>query len=283
MNKHGYTKFQLLGHGAYAKVYLVKKDNIKYALKQVDETDPFIYKITMNEINILKHCDHHTVPHYTCHFTSRDYLYLIMEYSNGTDLSALLNQQYYHCFSQSQVLYYADAILLGIAYLHSEGITHCDLKLENVLVNKNNQIKIIDYNLSVFNSQAIEVITYNDCQVMRPSNKLKGFNGTIEYLAPEIVNEQDYTCMIDFWSFGIIIYELLYGETPFQMPHEDAVIKKIKLGLYQLKKRTLLDELLHDNTLDLITKLLKYKATERLGYLGDYQEIRDHPFFNKND
>src|SRR5438445_1500275 len=238
MEKHGYIKCGKIDSGAYASIYLVKKDNIFYVSKEINENNDMLYQLTMNEINILKHCQNPLIPYYKEHFKSKNNLCLIMEHC-GTDLLQLLKTQYYGCFSQLQLLYYAKHILSGLSYLHSQGITHCDIKLENVLVNKLDEIKIIDYNLSIFEPLAVESIYFNKKQITRPNNKISGYCGTIEYIAPEVINNQEYTYMVDWWAFGILIYELLYGVTPFNNQHENNIKRNITSGAYQLKDETL--------------------------------------------
>ena len=288
MDKQGYKKLSILGYGAFAKVYLVKKEEQKYAMKEIENIESFFNK-AMIEINILKHCHHINIPYYNNHHIFTKYIYVILEHCNGLDLWELLQKQYHHCFSISQTLHYVKQILEGLIYLHSQGIIHRDLKLENILTTKSNIIKIIDYNLSTFDVNAIKTISFikpysKEHGVVTRSNKiLTGVYGTPEYLAPEILNSLPYTDMVDWWAFGIMIYELIYGQTPFTCVSYEQMLNKIKLGYFELLPMTLAGEEVNDITKDIIIKLLNQQNDKRLGFIGGGEEIKDHFFFNTHN
>jgi serine/threonine protein kinase len=280
-----YKKLSLLGYGSFGRVYLVSKDNQFYALKQIQTNSQSVIDKIINEINILKYCQHGTIPTLFYYHQKNNLYSLIMEHG-GRDLYEFLNEQYYHCFSEASTKCYMSQIREGIAYLHTHGIIHRDLKLENILISNTHDIKIIDFNLSIFDTEKIETVTFikpysqTQSQVTRSNKILTGIYGTPEYLAPEMIQLLDYTCMIDWWSFGIIIYELLYGQTPFYHDDDEVMIAKITQGYFQLPQLTLLGEELKETTLDIIKKLLILNVNQRLGYLGGGEEIKDHPFFN---
>jgi serine/threonine protein kinase len=210
-------------------------------------------------------------------------LWIIMDYYQY-DLYDLLCNQVNNLFLEKHVKYISSCILHGITYLHSQGIIHRDIKLENILLDNTGNIKIIDYNLSSYEPSKIEektFITPNSnikIQIKLPTTILDNFTGTVEYLAPEIIKGKYYTFMIDWWSFGIMLHELFYGITPFDGDTQYDVIDNIKnFKLYTSPEISLSD--ISSIGKNLIQNLLKKNPNHRLGYNGGGVEIKDHPFY----
>lgn len=116
-------------------------------------------------------------------------------------------------FSETTVKFYAAQLVLALGYLHSKGIVHRDLKLENILVDQNGYIRLIDYGLA---------------KMLKEGEKSNSFCGTPEYLAPEMVSSIGHDKAVDWWAVGIIMYEMLIGVTPFFNRNREMLLTKIR-------------------------------------------------------
>ncbi|XP_030233598.1 ribosomal protein S6 kinase alpha-2 isoform X3 [Gadus morhua] len=163
-------------------------------------------------------------------------------------------------FTEEDVKFYLAELALALDHLHSLGIIYRDLKPENILLDEDGHIKITDFGLS---KEAIE----ND-------KRAYSFCGTIEYMAPEVVNRRGHTQSADWWSFGVLMFEMLTGSLPFQGKDRKetmALILKAKLGMPQF---------LSPEVQSLLRALFKRNPTNRLGAGPDgVEEIKQHRFF----
>lgn len=152
--------------------------------------------------------------------------------------------------------------------LHLKGIAHRDLKLENVLVDDKGYLKVIDYGLAKI---------YKDDEVSH------SFCGTPEYIAPEMLNGTGHDMSVDWWAVGILLYEMMFGVTPFFNRNKHVLQSKIKNSkvVFPDKSRYVIEY--SAECVDLITSLLNKKREERLGFNGGAQEIISHPFFKDLD
>lgn len=290
MNKINYKTKTFLTSGAFSDVYLLNtEDDNKYVMKKTKKYGDYVnIKKTLLEIDILKACNNNYIPKIHYAYESKSHIYIIMDYYQY-DLYDLLCNQENNLFFEKQVKYISSCILHGITYLHSQGIIHRDIKLENILLDDMGNIKIIDYNLSSYEPSKIEEKTFISpysnikIQIKLPTSIFNNLIGTVEYLAPEIIKGKYYTFMIDWWAFGIMLHELFYGITPFhgETPHD--VIDNIKnFKIYTSPEISLSD--ISSSGKNLIQNLLKKYPNIRLGYNGGGDEIRDHPFYlNIND
>jgi serine/threonine protein kinase len=132
-------------------------------------------------------------------------------------------------------------MVMAIGYLHSKGIVHRDLKLENILVDQKGYIKIIDYGLA---------------KMLKDTEEATSFCGTPEYLAPEMVTQQGHDKAVDWWAIGVLMYEMLIGVTPFFNKNKNMLLTKIKNSkvIFPDRKKYKIDY--SDDLMDLITKLL---------------------------
>lgn len=125
-------------------------------------------------------------------------IHFVMEFVKGGELYKIYQSK--KRFNEKVVRFYAAQLVLAIGYLHSKGIVHRDLKLENILVAENGYIKIIDYGLA---------------KILKNNEEATSFCGTPEYLAPEMLTKESYDKSVDWWAVGILMYEMLIGVTPF--------------------------------------------------------------------
>lgn len=195
-------------------------------------------------------------------FQSDARLYFVMPFINGGELYKIFQEQ--KRFPEAVVKFYATQIIIGIGKLHDKGIMHRDLKLENIMVDSTGYIKIIDYGLA---------------KMLQSDELATSYCGTPEYLAPEMINHAGHDKTVDWWSVGILIYEMLIGVTPFFNKNRQVLMSKIKHSRIVFPDRRQYRISYSDEVVDLISKLLKKNKEERLGASSDAAEILAHPWF----
>jgi MAP/microtubule affinity-regulating kinase len=207
-----------LGKGSYATVKLAihKINKNKYAIKIYSKEtllDPQKRSTVHNEINILKQLDNVNVMKLYEVIDTHKYLYLVMEYINGISLLETIKQDKKHYFEESRAIKIFIQIVKGIIYCQSKNICHRDIKLENILLIKDDNVKIIDFGFAVKTTKE----TYQ-----------KLFCGTPSYMAPEIVNKEKYIAQYsDIWSLGVLFFAMLYGRFPFRAKQQEELFAKI--------------------------------------------------------
>ena len=207
-----------LGKGSYAvvKLALHKTTKNKYAIKIYSKyalIDPQKRNTVKNEINILKQIDNENVMKLYEVIDTPSNLYLVLEYINGISLLDIIKNEKYHFLKEQRAKKIFLQVVKGISYCHKKNIFHRDIKLENILVLKDDTIKIIDFGFGVKCNRD----TYQ-----------KLFCGTPSYMAPEIVKKEKYiACYSDIWSLGVLFFAMLYGIFPFKGKDEDDLFEKI--------------------------------------------------------
>ena len=278
MELFNFNKIKLLGKGASAEVYLVKEidTEVKYAMKVSEKVTGRATK----ERDILKALDHPFIIPLIYNFQDDDRIYMILPHCERGDLYGYMKKREGSCFTKAEVKYYASCILLAIQYLHFMGIVYRDLKLENILLLSSGRIILTDFDLSFFHNKITTKSYKKIGTVSEPDVTMYEKNGTLEYLAPEMVQSKPYTCIIDWWSFGILIYEMFYGKTPFVDPSIEKIYRNISEGNLKFSDHTPKDRPISKKGKSVIKKLLKLEPNKRLGYEGGALEIQNHPFFH---
>nr|XP_020634674.1 protein kinase C theta type-like [Pogona vitticeps] len=179
-----------------------------------------------------------------------------MEYVNGGDL--MFHIQLCHKFDIGRARFYAAEIICGLQFLHSKGIIYRDLKLDNVLLDKEGHIKIADFGMCK--------------EAMFGDAKTSTFCGTPDYIAPEILLGQKYSMSVDWWSFGVLLYEMLIGQSPFHGQDEEELFQSIRMD------SPFYPRWLDRDARDLLVKLFVREPERRLGVKGN---IRQHAFFQE--
>lgn len=273
-----FTKIMLLGKGAVGKVYLVKHNETGklYAMKVLSKEEMIARnKVSgvLTEREILSTSDHPSiVTLYYC-FQSTTKLIFIMEYCAGGEFYKVIQRQPSKCLTEEQTRFYAGEVLLALEYLHNSGYVYRDLKPENILMDSNGHVKLTDFDLS----KAVKTDTEN--QFSLQDFLTTSFVGTEEYIAPEILRGTGYGSSVDWWTFGILMFEMLYGRTPFRGQNRDRTFKNIKSGNLKLNSKTKRGALSRECK-DLLKKLLHKDVRKRLGAGSrDALEIKKHPFF----
>jgi len=197
-------------------------------------------------------------------FQSNNKLYFVMDYVNGGEL-------FYHLqkngrFQEDRARFYAAEMILALECLHNNGVIYRYLKPENILVDSQGHLRITDFGLSKIKEKEEEVAF--------------SFCGTPEYIAPEIIRGAGYGKEIDYWSLGLIIYEMLSGINPFKQKGLNKY-QKIKMVI---ESEILMFDIFSKNTCSLLQGLLKKDPKKRLGSgKTGIQEIKKHAFFKKID
>lgn len=197
----------------------------------------------------------------SAHFTFQtdQKIFLILDYVPGGELFSRLREE--GKFSEKRTQFYGAEILLGLGHLHSLGFVYRDLKPENILVDSQGNLKLTDFGLAKGNMDGCESTTTTFC-------------GTPQYIAPEMLNMKPYTKSVDWWSFGILIYEMLTGMAPFYHDNSNKMFRSI------LSDPVHYPNFLSANSKFLLEKLLDRNPETRLGAgPDDFKEIQAHPFF----
>jgi len=254
---------KILGKGSFGKVYLVKNINTDkiYAMKVLDKQ----FVIKKNQINhtkteriALEKLKHPFIVRLSYAFQDMRNLYFITEFLQGGELFFHLKKN--SGYKEKAVKFYMSQVLLALEFMHLNNYIYRDLKPENILIDKEGNIKLTDFGLS---------------KIMKPNQTTYTLCGTAEYLAPEILFGQGYDKTCDWFSFGVVIFELFCGYHPFR-----AKNKKIDPTIYL--RKTYIPDKVGKNAKDLIEKLFVTDPKKRLGF-NSADEVKNHPFFKDID
>ncbi|GAA5844227.1 hypothetical protein JCM9279_001730 [Rhodotorula babjevae] len=190
-------------------------------------------------------------------FQTETRIYFVMEYVSGGDLMLHIQREQ---FTPRRAKFYAAEVLLALEYFHKNGIVYRDLKLDNILLTLDGHVKVADYGLCK--------------EDMWFGKTTSTFCGTPEFMAPEIILEQRYGRMVDWWAFGVLIYEMLLGQSPFRGDDEDEIFDAI------LEDEPLYPIHMPRDSVSILTRLLTKDPARRLGASeADAAEIKSHLFF----
>ncbi|KAM5557119.1 putative serine/threonine protein kinase IRE [Rosa sericea] len=283
-----------ISRGAFGRVFLARKraTGDLFAIKVLKKAD-MIRKNAVESIlaerNILILVRNPFVVRFFYSFTCRENLYLVMEYLNGGDLYSLLRNL--GCLDEDMARVYIAEVVLALEYLHSLNVIHRDLKPDNLLIGQDGHIKLTDFGLS-----KVGLISSTD-DLAGPSVGDTGFVGddepktqsssqksqrqkhsvvgTPDYLAPEILLGMGHSATADWWSVGVILFELLVGIPPFNAEHPQQIFNNIINRDIPWPK---VPEEMSKEAYDLIDQLLTENPVQRLGATGA-REVKQHTFF----
>ncbi|CAI9116717.1 OLC1v1017946C3 [Oldenlandia corymbosa var. corymbosa] len=276
-----------ISKGAFGKVYLARKRTTGdlFAIKVLKKVDMFrkndIDRI-LAERNILITVRNPFVVRFFYSFTSKDRLYLVMEYLNGGDFYSLL--QKVGCLEEEIARIYISELVLALEYLHSLGIVHRDLKPDNILIAHDGHIKLTDFGLSkigLMNSTSdltrseIKDRTFSEIRSDSVERAHRSAVGTPDYLAPEILLGTQHGYAADWWSVGIILFELITGFPPFTAELPEVIFDNI---LNRFIPWPSIPDEMSNEAQDLIERFLAHDPDQRLGAKGA-SEVKAHPFF----
>ncbi|KYQ53800.1 Putative protein kinase C delta type like protein [Trachymyrmex zeteki] len=250
---------KVLGKGSFGKVLLAELRGtecvyaVKCLKKDVVLEDDDV-ECTLIERKVLTLATRHPyLCHLFCTFQTDSHLFFVMEYLNGGDL--MFHIQKSGRFSEVRARFYAAEIWSGLNFLHKKGIVYRDLKLDNVLLDFEGHIRIADFGmckLQIFLDRTADT-----------------FCGTPDYMAPEIIKGLKYNQAVDWWSYGVLLYEMLTGQSPFSGCDEDELFWSI------CNERPFIPRYLSQEATDILICLLEKDSGKRL----PAHEIAVHAFF----
>ena len=206
---------------------------------------------------VINASNHPFLVNLHCSFQSDDRLFYVMDYAAGGDLMMHIHRD---IFTEERARFYAAEVTLALKYLHDNGIIYRDLKLDNLLLDAEGHIKVADFGLCK------DKMWYGE--------RTGTFCGTPEFIAPEILQENDYTRSVDWWALGVLIYEMLIGQPPYAGDEEEEIFLSI------LRDTVTYPKYLSTQSASIIQSLLCRNPVQRLGGgKEDAKEVMDHPYF----
>ncbi|CAN6270683.1 unnamed protein product [Urochloa humidicola] len=281
-----------LGYGDTGSVHLVELlgSGELFAMKAMDKSVMLnrnkVHRVCI-EREIYSLLDHPFLPTLYTSFQTPTHVCLITDFYPGGELFALLDRQPMKLFREESARFYAAEVIIGLEYLHCLGIIYRDLKPENILLQEDGHIVLTDFDLSFLTSSKPHVIKRSTSRRRRskeflppsfvsdPATPSNSFVGTEEYIAPEVITGAPHTSAIDWWALGILLYEMLYGRTPFRG-------KNRKKTFYNILHKDLTFPSSIPVSLaakQLIHGLLQRDPASRLGSSAGANDIKQHPFF----
>uniref|UniRef100_A0A8C1LB55 Protein kinase C n=1 Tax=Cyprinus carpio TaxID=7962 RepID=A0A8C1LB55_CYPCA len=251
---------KVLGKGSFGKVLLAELKGTKewFAVKALKKDVVLMdddVECTMVEKRVLALAwENPFLTHTYSTFQTKEHLFFVMEYLNGGDL--MFHIQENGRFDLYRSTFYAAEIVCGLQFLHSKGIIYRDIKLDNVMLDGEGHVKIADFGMCKEN-------VFGD-------NRATTFCGTPDYIAPEILLGQQYSFSVDWWSLGVLVYEMLIGQSPFHGDDEDELFESIRMDTPHYPRWITVD------TRDMLERLFERDPSRRLGVVGN---IRGHLFF----
>ncbi|KAH0777363.1 hypothetical protein KY290_008774 [Solanum tuberosum] len=282
-----------LGSGDTGSVHLVELcgTDQHFAMKAMDKS----IMLNRNKVHracaereILDMLDHPFLPALYASFQTKTHICLITDYYPGGELFMLLDRQQTKVLKEDAARFYAAEVVVALEYLHCQGIIYRDLKPENVLLQSGGHVSLTDFDLSCLTSCKPQLLVpeinekkkhqkgqQNPIFMAEPMRASNSFVGTEEYIAPEIITGAGHTSAVDWWALGILLFEMLYGYTPFRGKTRQKTFSNI---LHKdLKFPGSIQSSLHAK--QLMYRLLHRDPKNRLGSREGANEIKQHPFF----
>ena len=280
------TLLKCLGKGAFGEVYLTSKQgtNQKYATKKIDKKftqNPRAKRYLDNEINILKEIEHPNIIKLIEVHETTQYIYLVMELCNGGGLSDCLEdhmKKNKKPFSEEIVQYLMRQIVSGLNYLHKKNILHRDIKLDNILVNFDNEEDRKNRNMM---KAKVKIIDFGFARHLEPSQLAYSTLGSPINMDPGILRklnrmehskEYGYDQKADIWSLGTICYEMLIGKNTFNAETMRELISKVERGNYFLPTT------ISKEAVSFLNGMLQYDLKKRLSA----EQLYHHNFLTKD-
>ncbi|KAK2737210.1 serine/threonine protein kinase, AGC [Onygenales sp. PD_40] len=291
-----FDKIKLIGKGDVGKVYLVreKKSSRLYAMKVLSKKEMIKrnkIKRALAEQEILATSNHPFIVTLYHSFQSEDHLYLCMEYCSGGEFFRALQTRPGKCIPEDDARFYAAEVTAALEYLHLMGFIYRDLKPENILLHQSGHIMLSDFDLSKQsgpggaptmiigrNGASPTSLPTIDTKSCIADFRTNSFVGTEEYIAPEVIKGDGHTSAVDWWTLGILIYEMLFGTTPFKGKSRNSTFANILRDDVPFPEHSGSPQI-SNLCKSLIRKLLIKDESRRLGARAGASDVKTHPFF----
>ena len=253
----------IIGKGGFSNVWKVihKKSKIPFALKQISKLKLLSYNSVSNivfERDILSKLNNKFIINLIASFQDINNLYLLLELVKGGDLRFHLDH-FKYTITEYQIKFLLTNLIFSLDYIHSNGIIHRDIKPENIIFDNNGYAKLTDFGTAKINSDNIYEIS-----------------GTAEYMSPECLFGKKQKYYSDFYSLGVICYEIIFRRKPYNGKNKKELKQQIltkKIHLYENSKYS-------DKLCNFINKLLERSSYKRLGFKNGFKELEEHLLFN---
>ncbi|KAI9217681.1 hypothetical protein BC828DRAFT_390533 [Blastocladiella britannica] len=290
-----FVKIKLLGKGDVGKVYLVRRKggNKLYAMKVLSKSEMIkrnkVSRV-LTEHEILTRSNHPFLISLYHSFQTPRNLYYCLEYCLGGEFFRALQRRPGRCLAEAEARFYVAEVLLALEYLHLQGYIYRDLKPENILLHASGHVKLADFDLSkraelpdaalrpeLIAANAAGVDGTPDTDAYVRGYRTNSFVGTEEYIAPEVIKGEGHSAAVDWWCLGILMYELLYGRTPFRSNSRNNTFKAVIRRDLQFPVTA--NTAVSNSARGLMRRLLTKDETRRIGSRFGAQEIKDHAWF----
>ncbi|KAI8145183.1 kinase-like domain-containing protein [Fennellomyces sp. T-0311] len=263
-----FTLLRSVGKGAFGKVRVVqhKANKRLFALKYINKAKCIRMRAIENIISerrLLELINYTFIVNLRYAFQDDENMFMVIDLMLGGDLRFHLDRM--GCFPEEYVRFYAAEIALALRYLHRKHIVHRDLKPDNILLNEHGHAHLTDFNIAV-----------------RFSNEkpLTSIAGSMAYMAPEILVKRGYSSSVDWWSLGVVCYELLVGKRPFRAKSNEALQQAIMHDPIEFPE----DASLSSDAKDFVLGLMTRDISQRLGYSSTgFRRLQSHPWLNGFD
>lgn len=253
---------KVIGRGSFGKVMLVRKKNSEglYAMKSLRK-DALLEREqvehTRTEKMILEHINHPFLNKLEYAFSTPEKIFFVMAFMKGGELFFHLKES--RTFAEDRARFYAAQICLALGHLHEQNIVYRDLKPENILMDEEGNVCLTDFGMAKHLDEGAVA---------------QSFCGTPEYLAPEIVAGRGHNKAADWWSYGVLLYEMLVGIPPFYNQNVQLMYELIQFGDLKFPQRRPLSP----QAVDIVSRLLDRNPDRRLG-ARSVEDVKTHLFF----
>ncbi|KIM22449.1 hypothetical protein M408DRAFT_79038 [Serendipita vermifera MAFF 305830] len=294
-----FQKIKMLGRGDVGKVYLVreKKTDELFAMKVLSKREMIVrnkIKRALAEQEILASANHPFIVPLYHSFQSEDYLYFCMEYCIGGEFFRALQSRPGKCLLEDEARFYAAEVTAALEYLHLMGFIYRDLKPENILLHETGHIMLSDFDLSKQSQEpgglpaavmqfenGVPIVDTRSCTVGVRANSFVGTEGVhmsaAEYIAPEVINSAGHTSAVDWWTLGILVYEMIFATTPFKGSTRQQTFNNVltcEVTFPAEPRITAAGK-------EIIVRLLNKSESKRLGSQSGASEVKTHKWFAK--
>lgn len=287
-----FVKIRMLGKGDVGRVYLVreKKAHKLFAMKVLSKREMIErkkIKRALTEQEILATANHPFIVTLYHSFQSEGYLYFCMEYCSGGEFFRALQARPGKCLPEEGARFYAAEVVAALEYLHLMGFIYRDLKPENILLHQSGHIMLSDFDLAKQSNEPAGLpglvhseqngLPLVDTMTCTANFRTNSFVGTEEYIAPEVIAAQGHTAAVDWWTLGILIYEMIFATTPFKGQERNDTFNNIRKAPVQFRDTPKVSQAAKD----CITRLLDKDERTRLGSRSGASEVKQHKWFAK--